>query len=93
VSKGIGANLLKVGCKRRRTTAQVKQEKLDDERKELEVSQKLQQFDQLQMQVAQLQDAVKEHLGASEIIKDLMNKGQLEVDEEGNVVPQIQNLQ
>jgi SMC interacting uncharacterized protein involved in chromosome segregation len=85
VSKGIGANLLKVGSKRRRTTAQVKQEKLDDEQRELEVSQKLQQFDQLQQQIAQLQEAVKEHAGASEIIKDLMGKGELEIDVEGNV--------
>jgi hypothetical protein len=42
VSKGIGANLLKVGSKRRRTTTQVKEEKLADEQKEIEVKQKLQ---------------------------------------------------
>ena len=91
MSEGIGANLLKVGSKRRRTTAKVKQDKLDEEQRELEVGQKLQQFDQLQMQIAQLQDAVKEHQGAAEIIKDLMGKGELEVDDDGNVAASKQH--
>jgi hypothetical protein len=44
VTKGIGATLLKVGTKRRRTTGQIKQEKLEEEQRKLEVEQKLHQF-------------------------------------------------
>ena len=46
---------------------------------------KLQQFNQLQQQIANLEAMVKEHQGASEIIKDLMQKGEIDIDQEGNV--------
>ena len=85
MSKGIGANLLKVGTKRRRTTAQIKETKLQEEQSKAEMDAKLQQFTQLQQQIANLEAMVKEHQGASEIIKDLVGKGELLIDEGGNV--------
>jgi hypothetical protein len=39
----------------------------------------------MQQQIAQLKEDVKEHFGASEVMKHLMDKGEIEFDEEGNV--------
>ena len=55
VAKGISHNLMKVGAKRRRTKAEVVQEKLDAETKRREMEAKLEKFDRMQTENIMLQ--------------------------------------
>ena len=55
VVKGNSHQLLKQGAKRRRGKDEIRQSKLEAERREQEVAEKLAQFDQMQQQVQDLQ--------------------------------------
>ena len=54
-SKGISSNLMKASSVRRRTKAQIRADKAEEERKELETKTKLARFAEMEQQLAQVQ--------------------------------------
>ena len=79
--------MLKIGSKRRRTKAEIKAEKEETVRKELEIQQKLAAADQMQAQFLALQDQAQNNQNAHDILCDFLKKGVLVKDSEGNVLP------
>jgi len=47
-STGVGVNLLKAGSKRRRTKAEIEDQKEEARVKEMQINQKMQQFEEMQ---------------------------------------------
>ena len=84
-SKGNGANLIKVGTKRRRTKAQIIQEKQDSIAKEAEIQAKLAKFDEIMQTNALLHQQAQSNQAAAEILTDLVKKGIVDKDENGQV--------
>jgi len=85
VSKGIGANMLKAGSKRRRTTAEIKAEKEAALLKEQEIQAKLAQYDAMKAKAEALEAKIGEHEGAALIVNDLVARGLAVVDNEGRI--------
>lgn len=75
VSKGVGAQLLKVGSKRRRTKAQIKAEKEAEEAKQSEVNKKIARISQLEAQIDSLQNQANQGKAAADLMSQFMNAG------------------
>jgi len=78
VSKGIGANLLKVGAKRRRTKAEIDEEKEENRIREEGIQQQLAELEQIKMERDAYKDAAQGNSDASAILNDMIQKGELE---------------
>jgi transposase-like protein len=83
--KGIGAHLLKVGVKRRRTKTQIDQDKEEAQLREQNATQALDQQAQLQNQLVQMEREGENNRNAANILADLMQKGLVHQDAAGNV--------
>ena len=84
--KGIGANMLKVGVKRRRTKTQIDQDKEEAELRERAVNASLLENEQLKQQVEQMKQNVHSNSEATQILSDLMAQGLVQQDEQNNIV-------
>ena len=85
MQRGVGSQLLKVGNKRRRTMTQIKADKDEAACKQHDIEEKLAAFEKLQAQTEELQAQIQQHQAASDIINDLVGKGEMIIDEVGNV--------
>ena len=56
VSKGISNHLMKTSSKRRRTKQEIKEQKVEEERKQNEIERKLASYDAMQFQMNQMQE-------------------------------------
>ena len=88
---GVGVNMLKVGSKRR----WIKQEVKDDEKAKLdrenEIRTKFAQLDQLQQQMAQMQQQANDNRAAAVLMSDLVNAGVVKQKAEHSFVVQGPN--
>ena len=84
-SKGISANLLKVGSKRRRTKAEIDVEKEEEETKDARARQKDEQLEMLSLRVRELEQANATNQAATEILRDLIARGEAVQNEDGSV--------
>ena len=82
--------MLKAGIKRRRTTRQITDEKAEEALRQQAIEDKLAQFDKLQEKYQKAKQEADNGKGALFQLQNLLNKGEAELDEEGNVkiVPQ-----
>ena len=78
-NKGIGANILKVGTKRRRTKTMIAAEKEEAALKEEALQQRL-------AKLAEDEEEARNNRAAAEILRDLYAKGLVEQDEKGQVL-------
>jgi len=85
ISKGIGANLLKAGIKRRRTKAEVSQAKLEVELKEEAEAAKNGRIADLEARLAALQQEAERNSNAAAILHQMHEAGVIEQDGSGNV--------
>ena len=85
ISKGIGANLLKAGIKRRRTKAEVSQAKLEVELKEEAEAAKNGRIADLEARLAALKQEVAKNSNAAAILHQMHEAGVIEQDVAGNV--------
>ena len=75
VSKGIGANMLKVGCQRRRSNAQIKQDKIEALRKQREIEQSFNQIQNLKREL-EITKAEKDMIQeAANVLGEFMSEG------------------
>ena len=83
--KGIGANLLRVGIKRRRTKTQIEEEKQEAELRERAVNESLVENEQLKSQLTQMQNQGQNNQKAADILSELLSKGLITQDDSGNI--------
>ena len=74
MSKGVSANMLKAGTKRRRTKQQIKDEKEEAQRRELEIQQKLAAAEDMAVQFQGLQRSAENNQNAHDILCNLIEK-------------------
>ena len=84
-STGVGVNLLKVGSKRRRTKTEIESQKEEARIKEAAIDQKIQQFEEMQQQINQMQSHISEADQLRGFFQDMINKGKLVRDDNGNI--------
>ena len=85
-SKGIGANMLKIGSKRRRTTTQIEDEKEEARLKQADVEAKLASMAAMQEEVARLTARAEQNQSASDILNDLARKQKIVINSIGDVL-------
>ena len=74
-SKGISANLLQTGSKRRRTKQQIADEKAAQEQEELRKAAKLAQYDILEAKVREMENSKSQGEAAMNLMSQFMNDG------------------
>ena len=84
-SKGIGANLLKLGTKRRRTKAEIAEVKLEEEMKVEAEAAKTQRILELEHELQEMKQSQANNTAAAEILTDMMNKGHVKQNKDGSV--------
>ena len=77
--------MLRVGQKRRRTQAEMKQARADAAKEKLEIQNKLQQFEELKQQHEDLQQEASSHRNSTAILSDLQSKGKIRVNQTGDI--------
>ena len=82
MSKGIGANMLKVGSKRRRTKAQVKADKEAAALKDQQDASALVELTQLRARVQGLEHEASQGKAASNLLSQMISAGHVEQDSE-----------
>ena len=65
LSKGIGANMLKIGAKRRRTKTEILEERDEERIKEDAVQDKLNQYENMMSRIQQLEGEVNNNNNAA----------------------------
>ena len=78
--------MLRVGQKRRRTQAEMKQARADAAKEKLEIQNKLQQFEELKQQHEDLQQEATSHRNSTAILNDLESKGKIKVSQRGEII-------
>ena len=74
-NKGISANLLQTGSKRRRTKQQIADEKAAKEKEELQMAAKLAQYDILEHKVREMEKNKSQGEAAVNLMSQFMNDG------------------
>ena len=82
-SHGIGANLLKVGTKRRRTRQEILDEKEEARLKEESIEEKLAALEGLALRCARSEAKAKENESANDILKSFLDKGMAVIGDDG----------
>jgi hypothetical protein len=85
VSKGTSHNLMKITAKRRRSKAQIAEEKEAEKRRLVEVDQKLMQLNHLQNQMPGLQDKAERHDVLLDTVQGLIEKGLVKHLDDGTI--------
>ena len=91
VSKGVSANMLKAGTKRRRTKQQIKEEKARVLLEEVENNRKLAELAELQARVGMLAHPASQGKAASEILSQMISSGIAAQAEDSSVIVNAAN--
>ena len=81
VSKGISGHLLKASAQRRRSKAQIKEEKKAEERKQKQIAEKLAAYDEMERKVSQVDEVVAERENYRQICKSMYDEGIIKQDD------------
>ena len=82
-SKGISANLLQTGSKRRRTKQQIEDEKQAQQLKAQQDAAKVAQYDNLQLKVQMMEQNQSNNEAAKSLLNQFINAGIVEQSEDG----------
>lgn len=85
-SKGISANLLKIGSKRRRTRQEIELDRAEEEAKESALQRKDEQIDDLQRRLLELEAAAHNNQVATSILQSFIERGEARQEPDGSVV-------
>ena len=85
MQKGVSANMLKIGSKRRRTKAQVKADKEEALLREQDIQDKLARLAAAEEKLVRFEQMAAENERAQAVVGELHAAGQIEVDERGNI--------
>ena len=90
LSKGIGANMLKIGAKRRRTKTEIVEECEEERVKQEAIEDKISQYDQMMARIQQLEGEVQNNQSATQILSGLIERKQVVMDLNGNYTTEQQ---
>ena len=83
VQKGVGANLLKVGSKRRRTKNEIEEEKQEEIMKQQKLQQDMEELASLRARVQDAEHRAVENVGASKLLHHMLDAGHVKQDGDG----------
>ena len=85
--------MLKSGIKRRRTQRQITDEKAEEALRQMAIEEKLAKLEKIQDELKAAQEEASQGKAATNILTQMIETGQAQMDENGNVqvVPQIIN--
>ena len=86
-SKGNGAHLMKIGSKRKRTKAEMRQAREAEAHREQESELRLARIRELEQAMVEKEEDNQRHRGAYDFVKKMVEEGELDLDERGNVQP------
>ena len=86
MSKGISSHLLKASAKRRRSKAQIKDEKQAEERKQQEIIRKLAAYDQMEQRVKETESIHEEKENYRQLCESLYVGGVIKQEADGTFV-------
>ena len=76
---------MKASSKKRRSRAQINEEKLREEKKQAEIKAKLAEFDKMRMKISTLQQMAESNQAAAQILNGMVESGNAQLDGQGNV--------
>ena len=82
-TNGTGYHLLKAGSKRRRTKAEIKDDKFEEELREEALTEARNSKLRMEHDLIKAQQQAQENANAAAILTDFMNKGQARINEKG----------
>ena len=85
VSKGTSHNLMKITAKRRRSKAQIAEEKEAEKRRLIDIDEKLMQLNHFQNQIPELQDKAERHDVLLDTVQGLIEKGLVKHLDDGTI--------
>ncbi len=78
---------MKESAKRRKSKAQIKDEKKEEERKQKEIMRKVAEYDQMQSKMAEAHKDWDEKENYRQLYNHLIGEGVIKQDETGNIIP------
>ena len=87
VSKGISGHLMKESAKRRKSKAQIKDERKEEQRKQQEIKEKLAEYDLMKAKMGEAHKVWNEKESYKQLYTHLMEEGVIKQDQTGNIVP------
>lgn len=86
VTKGVSANLMKVGSKRRRTKAQIEEDKEEEIRKQDQAEADREELEALRSRVGMLEYEAGQGKVASQFLSQMINEGHVQQDTEHSII-------
>ena len=86
VNKGVGANMLKVGSKRRRTKAEIEDEKEQEALKQQKLESDLQELANLRGRIQEAEEQANTNKAAAELMSQMINAGHVQQDAQDQVM-------
>jgi len=86
VTKGQGANMLKIGVKRRRTKAQIAEDKEEEVLKLSEQQEAIAELASLRRRVQEAEHAAANNVGAAKLMSHMINAGAVKQDGEEEII-------
>ena len=87
VSKGISGHLLKANAKKRRSKAQIKAERVEEERKQSEIAKKLADYELLKKKEKEMDSLHEEKEGYRQMLSQIYEEGLIKQEANGTFVP------
>ena len=87
VNKGISNHLLKASAKRRRSKAQIKEEKAQEERKQKEIAKKLATYDAMEQKIMEQDTLIEEKDQYRLLCASLYDEGVIKQSEDVSIIP------
>ena len=78
---------MKASTQRRRSKAQIKEEKKTEERKQKEIAKKLAEYDEMERKIKEVDQLFDEKENYRKLCSSLYDDGVIKQDNEGNMVP------
>ena len=79
--------VVKVGSKRRRTKEEMREFREHEANREQHEAELQQQMAEIQSQIRVITQQAAEFKGAHDFVQQMINEGEIELDDEGNVIP------
>ena len=87
VNKGISGHLLKATASKRRSKAQIKEEKAIEERKQQEVVKKMSEYERMKEELANVHQIIEEKEHYRQMLGHMYENGVIKQDVDGSFVP------
>jgi predicted nuclease with TOPRIM domain len=85
VSKGISSHLMKPGAQRRKSRAQIQEEKLQEQQKEATIAEKMRRFEQMEQEISAAHENLNSMSGMKVQIDQMFEHGYIVKNPDGSL--------